>query len=94
MISRLLENDGLNGAKIASNTNYEGSVIIAYYLKAKYYGTPKPRMPEDDLVEELKRNGINYYFVWDAAKVENAALKKTKELRAEDRSLSVYSVKY
>ncbi|HEY6120008.1 MAG TPA: hypothetical protein VIV66_08625 [Pyrinomonadaceae bacterium] len=94
MISRLLENDGLNGAKIASNTNYEGSVIIAYYLKSKYYGTPKPRMPEDDLVEELKRNGINYYFVWDAAKVENAALKITKEWRAEDRSLSVYSVKY
>lgn len=93
-LGRDLEKDGLNGAKIASNDDYGAGVCVAYQLKAKYYGVAKINASEHETVEDLKRNGIQYYFVFDDGPVDNAALEKIKELQGEGLSLSVYAVKY
>lgn len=92
LISESLKNEGLNGAKIASNRDYGASVCVAYYTNARYYGQKKPKMSEEEMISELKKFGINYYLVWDKAATEKESLKKVKEVTVGARSLVVYSV--
>lgn len=102
--SNLLENDGLKGAKIASNTDYGTAVGVVYRLGAKFYGVATPYNSENEIVEELKKNGIEYYFViypqsdGDSSqaknRIESPSLVKVKELQGNDLNLSVYSVVY
>ena len=91
-LGRLLEGEKLEGSKIASNTDYGAAVCIAHHVRAKYYGQAKENAPEAQVIQELQESGIDYYLVWDGARVESKALEKTDELRAGNRILSIYSV--
>ncbi len=51
-------------------------------------------MSKDELVEELRRHSIRFYFVCDGARVESPALVKVTEYSVADRRLAIYSVRY
>jgi hypothetical protein len=60
-----LRDTDLHGKRLASNTDYAASDIIAYYQSAKYLGQKRSRIPSpDSLRAELKRARIDYYLVW------------------------------
>ncbi len=98
--TNLLKYDGLDGSKIASNTDYGTAVGIAYRLRAKYYGVADMYDSENEIVEQLKKNGIEYYFVIYEPSDEDSSLNilspslvKVKELQGKTLNLSVYSVR-
>jgi hypothetical protein len=99
-LSKLLEHTGLKGARVAANNDYGTAVGIAYRLGAKFYGVAKPNSSENEIVEELKKNGIQYYFVFNQVGIENRvtspALEQVNKLQGLTKapSLTVYSVKY
>jgi hypothetical protein len=100
--SSLLINDGLTGTRIASNTDYGTGVGLAYRLGAKFYGVAATRyQTENEIVEELKKNGIQYYLVIyepgddnPSLQLKNPSLVKVKELQGNNLILDVYSVIY
>ncbi|MGB9937445.1 MAG: hypothetical protein ACPK7O_06965 [Methanobacterium sp.] len=57
---------GVHG-NIASNTNWDISLYIVYYLNAQYYGITKKTDDPSTLASELKSNNIQYYFVWGSS---------------------------
>ncbi len=99
-LSRLLEHDGLNRTRIAANDDYGTAVGVAYRLGAQFYGVANPNWSESEVVENLKKNGIQYYFVFNEESIENLVtspvLQKVKTLQGVggEASLTVYSVKY
>ena len=68
-VSKSLDNTYHIHGNIASNSEWEGTVYIAYYLKSRYYGILKENSPS--LEKELKDNEIDYYFVWNDNKPLN-----------------------
>lgn len=93
MFCRLLENENLSGASIASNVDYGGAVCVSYHLRAKYYGMARPNISNQGLVEEMRRQGIGHYFAWDAPPIAVPGLEMIKKFEAGGRSLTLYSVK-
>ncbi|MEN6552309.1 MAG: hypothetical protein ABFC34_05410, partial [Methanobacterium sp.] len=64
-LSQSLATDyGVHG-NIASNGEWEVTLIITYYFKGKYYGITKNTTNSKDIERELKNNNIDYYFIWD-----------------------------
>ncbi len=62
--SVILKNHGIQNTTIASNTNWHETLFTNLYNNNKYHGMTKPRQSYDQTIEELKRNNIDYYFVW------------------------------
>lgn len=50
--------------KIASNSNWDKTLYLAFYLNNQYYGQQKPNISSDELLAELKKHQIDYYFLW------------------------------
>lgn len=91
-LGELLASQGLSGKKIASNGDYSASVCIAYRVKAKYYGQPKPEITELERDRTLLDNAIDYFLVWDGVEVHSSALSKIREFRTGGRILALYAV--
>ena len=52
------------GHRIASNTEWAHALFLAYHLDARYYGTAKANISEQDLEDELRKFNIHHYLVW------------------------------
>ncbi len=89
---RLLAAEQLSGSRIASNTDYDAGVCVAYYLRAQYYGMARPNISTEDLVGELRQTGVNHYLFWDAPPIDFPGLEMIRKLQAGGRSLTLYSV--
>lgn len=89
---RQLEGSEFTGARFASNIDYGGSMVVGYYLKAKYYGQAIPGMSEADILASLRRKGVQYYFVWGAPPTRRPGMRLLRVLKGEFRSLAIYRV--
>ncbi|MGB2632161.1 MAG: hypothetical protein WBC48_04585 [Minisyncoccales bacterium] len=58
-----LNDSGISG-KIASNGKWPDSLLLAFYARGQYYGTPKPGIDTGELQKQLKELGIQYYLFW------------------------------
>jgi hypothetical protein len=47
------------------NEDWSNSTYIAYVNSSKYFGEVKRNFTFEELVQELKKFDINYFFVWD-----------------------------
>jgi hypothetical protein len=92
-LEELVAQEGLTNARIASNWDYGGSIILAYYVHAKYYGQPKTPANIPSVEQELLKNNIDYYLVWRGDTVESSILQKKKDLQVRARKLSIYTVR-
>jgi len=64
LLSNMLTNQYNIRGNIASNKNPELSLAVSYYLNSKYFGTPKGSTGDDELLKDLRKYNINYYFSW------------------------------
>lgn len=71
---------------IASNKNYGESMFMAFHMDCKYYGETRKNEAGGVLIEELNRNKIDYYFLWDPPAEAPEALSRFK-------SSQVYEIK-
>jgi hypothetical protein len=91
-IMRQLEGAHLSGARFASNSDYGASMVAGYYMQAKYYGQARPGMSDAEIVDDLRRKGVQYYFVWGAPPVATPGLSLWRVMKADYRSLAIYKV--
>jgi len=52
-------------SNIASNTNSFETLYVVFHLKSKYFNNAKMGISPQELISELEKNNIDYYFVWD-----------------------------
>lgn len=89
---RQLRGSEVTGAKFASNTDYGASMVVGYYLKAKYYGQAIPGMSETEIAESLKRKHVQYYFVWGLPATPRPGMTLSRVVKGEFRTLAIYKV--
>jgi hypothetical protein len=90
--ARQLEGSPMAGSRFASNNDYGAAVCVGYHIKAKYYGQAAPGMSDEAIAEDLKRKGVQYYFVWDRPGAARPGMKLVRYLEAEYRRLAIYEV--
>ena len=73
---------------VASDTSWTETNYLAYILDLRYYNEAKDNWTEEQLIKNLKKYDIDYYFQWDVKTfdIENENLreitnKKFKNLR-------------
>ena len=91
-ISRQLEGAHLSGTRFASNSDYGASMVVGYYLNAKYYGSAVPGMSDEEIADDLRRKGVQYYFVWGAPADPHPGMTLVRTMQADYRKLAVYRV--
>jgi len=80
--------------RIASNTSWVNSMYLSYYLNSKYYGVPQDGISEAELETQLKKNNIDYYFVWGSDIELPCFLSNSKEKTdGQMHGLKIYSLK-
>ena len=83
---------GITHTRIASNGDYGGSYLIAYRLRAQYFGQTKA--PTGATIEQqLLANDIEYYFVWQGARIDSPVLEKLYHFSACGTILDIYAVR-
>lgn len=70
-LSKSLREDYNISGNIASDSEWEMSIYLVYYLNGTYYGQTKPGESLNDIKNELDCNNIDYYLVWN---VQNNSL--------------------
>ncbi len=70
-----LRKQGIEGNNIAaSSLDWRSTLILAYYLDAKYYGLTKSSSG-NEISEELCNNNIKYYIWWQKDRIEIPGFK-------------------
>jgi len=87
-----LAGETLAGARIASNTDYGGGMLMAYRVGAKYYGQPAPGWSPQAVADDLRRHGVDYYLIFDGAPPP-PGMALVRKVQAGDQVLSVYGVR-
>jgi len=77
----------------ASDINFEETVKISYYNKCINYGLAAPHWSPDELITELKKINIDYYFVWNENLFFNNKIKILPEITGGNiPGLKIYAV--
>jgi hypothetical protein len=67
---------------------------LAYWLKSKYFGMPREGISDDELLEDLKKHDIDFYFFWGDPETAPEFLLRYKELTwGEIPKLHIYDLK-
>jgi len=94
VLSKQIESKVGIKSKIASNSKWEESLHLTYYLKGRYYGTIRDGSSEKDLKDSLRRNDIDYYIVWGQSDPVSQELSNHREVTGRGvRGLNIYSLK-
>ncbi len=95
-LTKILRGYNIQDSNIASNTNWNTALYLSYYLNCKYFGIPKKNISDENLETELKKNKIDYYFVWDKSVYCSSKFLDSnyKEItKGELPGLEIYSLK-
>jgi hypothetical protein len=80
--------------KIAIHDSWHKTFRLSYWLNSKYYGQTEAVISDDDLERELKKFGIDYYFIWGESQNIPRFLFKYRELTNNSYpDLKIYSLK-
>ena len=79
--------------RVASNDSWAGSLYLAYYEGAQYFGTPKPKESDEEIYQELKNKDIEYYLVWDEKNPPPFFANSQEVSRGAVEGLKIYKVK-
>lgn len=88
----LKKNYGLAG-NLASNSYPVKTLYIAYYSGSRYFGQSTKSQNEENFINEIKNNNIDYYLAWDKVGVPKA-ISAWPEITAGDlKDLKIYSLR-
>jgi|GEM_PF-549954 len=90
-IAQMFKKHNIKG-NIASSSEWNGSYYVVYHLNSKYYGIPQKSPKERELIQELIKNNINYYIVWNNEQDEYSLKSLKKVSIPEIPFINVYNV--
>jgi hypothetical protein len=80
--------------EITTHDSWHHTFRLAYWLKSRYYGQPRENMSDEELVRELEKYNIDYYFYWGEAGRVPQFLYQYKELTGgKVPGLMIYSLR-
>lgn len=65
MVKKLKTTYNINNISIASNSNWSETLLFAYFLNSRFYGTQEQKIDDHQLLKILLKERVNYYFVWN-----------------------------
>lgn len=81
-ISQVLTRNYQIRGRVASNDRWNESLFLAYYTGCQYFGQIKENLKREELIKELKKYGIKYFFLWgsgpDEKKLESISSEITR----------------
>ena len=67
---------------------------LAYWLKSRYFGMPREDISDKELLQELKKHDIDYYFFWEGSVKSPDFLSEYREItNGEMPGLKIFSLK-
>lgn len=82
------------GSRIASNSNWPGTLYLAYHIDCKYYGAQSKDIGARELKRQLEEYKIDYYFAWGGVSGEHRFLSGYPEITGgRIAGLKIYSLK-
>lgn len=90
-LSNSLVNYGVHG-NVATNDQPDEMNILSYYMNTTFYGQANLNITSTELLNELKKNDINYYFVWGNSN-QSSYLTSYNTITNNSQDLKVYSLK-
>lgn len=88
----LLKKNGMTGNTFTSNAKpglqTQRMVRLAYFSGLQYYAAPKP-VPANELMNELRRFSINYYFVFDKDTISDENGSPPPEIHIQSGDITV-----
>lgn len=94
----LLKNKVKTNARTATNTKFEETEVLSFYLKDQFYGQTI-NINSKTILEDLEKYNIDYYFVWGNyvnpdIKLNTSFLSKYKEISGNRiPDLRIYAIK-
>jgi hypothetical protein len=102
-LATILKNKHILEGNLASNRewihvpvhdSWHKTFRLSYWLNSQYYGQTQAVISDEDLVKELRKYDIDYYFIWGEPQKEHMFLSEYKELtKGEFPDLRIYSLK-
>ena len=102
-LAQTIKNDYQVQGNIASNREWEHFPIhnswhktfrMSYWLDSKYFGQTEAEISDNDLVDELRKFNIDYYFIWGKSQNIPQFLSKYREVTSgEYPDLKIYDLK-
>jgi hypothetical protein len=74
VLAQDLKKQDIEGNNLAAGIDWKRTLILAYYLDAKYYGLTKSSSG-NEISEELLNNNIKYYIWWQEDRIEISGFK-------------------
>lgn len=88
----LMNQYGIQG-NVASNDELIKMDYLSYYINITYYGQAQTNVSQSELRSELKKYGIDYYFIWGNSN-QSSDMRGYKEVTNNNvPNLKVYSLK-
>jgi hypothetical protein len=67
---------------------------LSYWLKSRYFGMPREDISDEELVQDLKKHDIDFYFFWGNPETAPVFLFRHKELTGgEIPELTIFALK-
>jgi hypothetical protein len=80
--------------QVTSHDSWHNTFRLAYWLKSRYYGQPRVNISDEDLENELKEYGIDYYFYWEDSNSVPQFMSRYREITDDGiPGLKIYSLK-
>jgi hypothetical protein len=90
------DRDASSGRRVlvASDKNYQDTLIVSYYAKLGYCGLIAPKKKETATEKDLVENGVDYLFLWNLPKSKYPFLKDCHRLRLKRRArLRIFDIR-
>ncbi len=91
-LSKTLKSEYDVKGNIASNKYWRETMILSYYLNSRYYGQSR-YIDDEDLLNELRRNNIDFYFVWGEKNDRSHFLPYREITDGKIKGLRIYYLK-
>ena len=92
ILANTLSEYGVDG-NVATNDKLTEMNYLQYYMNTKLYGQSQQNISSEQLNQDLKSLGVNYYFIWGSSKQNSYMAGYKKVANLTPYNLVVYRVK-
>ena len=92
-LSQVLQEIGVHG-NIGSNSRYDPTLFVAFHTHSKFYGVSKTSSSDTELISDLEKFKISYYFCWDNHVCPSFLSTYPEITNSKFKSLKIYKLTF
>lgn len=79
---------------IGSNSRYDSTLFVAFFTHSKFYGVSNTSSSDTELLSDLEKFKISYYFCWDNQSCPSFLSKYPEITNSRFKNLKIYKLTY